>query len=112
VLTDLDIVYVFFVLLGVWLVGDVLLFMRYWQYKRSYLRYFSRDTWWGPFDTHVGAMFERQAFPELERMRWQVWWRYAQYWLWTVGLPMLALGVVLLLTFVNGHWIRMFPILL
>lgn len=94
--------YVYFVLMGVWVVGDVLLFMRYWQYKRSYLRYFS-PVKRVPFDTYLWAMWERQAIPELERMRRKVWWRSAHVHLWILGFPMLAFGVTLLLIPVFPH---------
>jgi hypothetical protein len=82
--------YVFFALMSVWVVGDVLIFLRYTQEKRSYLRYF-------PPDTYFGVMWVRQVFPELERRRRKVWWRFAQFQLWMWGFPMLASGVTLAL---------------
>jgi hypothetical protein len=104
-----------YVLAGVWMVGIILMYLRFRAYQRAYLQKCPPVNG-VPLDMAVGgnpfgevaravnsAMNVPQPDPDLEHMRLQMWRRYRHVALWVFGMPLLAVGVAALVLTVFPH---------
>lgn len=78
------------ILLVTWIAGTVVVARPVMRQQRTFYEHFQ----W--FDRGM-VLWRRQADPELEQLRREVWRRWGYAALWGVGFPLLAMGLLALL---------------
>jgi hypothetical protein len=72
---------------GIWVCGTIIVTLRGVSKHLAYARHF-------PFWRHNIVLWQRQADPTLEELRWATWRSYGMVLCWLLGVPLLTIGAV------------------